>query len=702
MALSFAFSPDKGETPQTIAQRRQMSNLIAARMLGTAPKNVGEGLNAIGQALIARSMMGDADAAQKAGDASLPDFLKAQITGQPAAPSVATPPAVAAAPMGGTSIPTGEIDPRLKDAINNVASTRDVDPAYMTRLALVENGGKVEGGSPLSSAQGPFQFLKGTAKQYGLTNPNDPTASTDAAARLTTDNRAALTQALGREPTPGELYLAHQQGAGGAVKLLQNPNAPVESVVGMQAARNNAATPGMTAGQFANRWTGKFNDIVQTVDPNQKNIIDAQADLPVGAPTAVADAASAPVADDSGAALPPNAQPTGGALPTAQAVQAAAQPQNRFLFKNASDEDLQKALLNPFTPENVRTALTQEYKMRADAAQKAADPMRALDMQSKTLAIKKAQQDLEKPDETFGVIGQDPNSGKSQYGFINTKTGAVRPYNVSQTGNTPTGSLQEAMKAGVSGADLYQYMPPDRARTVQAMIEGRMPPPSTTAMRSPATMQLIDAANAIDPNFDATTWKSRSTFNQQFGSQTPSSIGGQKVLMGTALGHLGEVAESAAKLGNTDGLGIAKAGHFANYFKNQTTSQAAIANALEDKVAKFSGEVGKLYSGSQGGGVHEREDTRNRLGSNLTSAELASGLEASRDLILSKQKALEDQAATIFGPEGAKKFDFIGPEGRDAIKKIDESIMRMRGQNPSASPTDGQRKTSSGVSWSFQ
>ena len=376
MALSYAFSPDKGETPETIAQRRQMSNLIAARMLGAAPKNVGEGLNAIGQALIARSMMGDADAAQKAGMASLPDFLKSQITGQPATPSAA--PSVST-PMGATSIPAGEIDPRLSSAISTASSSSGVDPAYMTRLALVENGGKVEGGSPLSSAQGPFQFLSGTAKQYGLANPNDPTASADAAARLTLDNKAALMNALGREPTPGELYLAHQQGVGGAIKLLQNPNAPVESVIGAQAARNNAATPGMTAGQFANKWTGKFGDIVQTVDPNQKNIIDAQADGPMafaGQPAPMQPVAPQPAA---GAASADMAAGTPAPIPAA--VQPAAAPQNRFLFKNASDEDLQKALINPFTPENVRAALTQEYKLRADAAQKAADPMRNLQIQ---------------------------------------------------------------------------------------------------------------------------------------------------------------------------------------------------------------------------------------------------------------------------------------------------------------------------------
>jgi hypothetical protein len=89
---------------------------------------------------------------------------------------------------------------------------------------------------------------------------------------------------------------------------------------------------------------------------------------PVGAPQLPAGAASADMA-------------AGGPAPVPAAVQPDAAPQNRFLFKNASDEDLQKALINPFTPENIRAALTQEYKLRADAAQKAADPLHNLQIQ---------------------------------------------------------------------------------------------------------------------------------------------------------------------------------------------------------------------------------------------------------------------------------------------------------------------------------
>jgi hypothetical protein len=54
------------------------------------------------------------------------------------------------------------------------------------------------------------------------------------------------------------LYLAHQQGGGGASALLSNPNAPASAIVGDAAVNLNGGAPGMTAGQFADQWTGKI------------------------------------------------------------------------------------------------------------------------------------------------------------------------------------------------------------------------------------------------------------------------------------------------------------------------------------------------------------------------------------------------------------------------------------------------------------
>jgi len=62
-----------------------------------------------------------------------------------------------------------------------------------------------------------------------------------------------MQNALGREPQPWELYMAHQQGAGGAANLLRgDPNAPL--------ARNQLAnTPfgAKTVGQWLNGWQNK-------------------------------------------------------------------------------------------------------------------------------------------------------------------------------------------------------------------------------------------------------------------------------------------------------------------------------------------------------------------------------------------------------------------------------------------------------------
>jgi hypothetical protein len=133
-------------------------------------------------------------------------------------------------------------------------------PGYLTRTAQIESGMNPSAKNPNSSATGLFQFIDSTRRQYGNFDPMDASASTAAAARLASDNKAALVRAFGREPTAGELYLAHQQGAGGASKLLANPNARAVDLLGANAVRLNGGDENMTAGQFASKWTGKFGD----------------------------------------------------------------------------------------------------------------------------------------------------------------------------------------------------------------------------------------------------------------------------------------------------------------------------------------------------------------------------------------------------------------------------------------------------------
>lgn len=136
----------------------------------------------------------------------------------------------------------------------------DFGDPYFNRVAMLESGGRLDARNPRSSATGPFQFISSTAKAYGLNDPTDPNQALRAMQAFTDDNRNALRQKLGREPTPGELYLAHQQGAGGATALLSNPQARAVDIVGPDAITLNGGRPDMTAGEFANKWVSKFEN----------------------------------------------------------------------------------------------------------------------------------------------------------------------------------------------------------------------------------------------------------------------------------------------------------------------------------------------------------------------------------------------------------------------------------------------------------
>ncbi|HEV8035819.1 transglycosylase SLT domain-containing protein [Yoonia sp.] len=130
---------------------------------------------------------------------------------------------------------------------------------YLYRTAQIESSLNPNAQNPRSSAGGLFQFINSTAQAYGLTNRFDPVQATDAASRLAQDNARHLRSVLGREPTAAELYLAHQQGAGGAARLLRNPNGRAVDTVGSAQVRLNGGNDNMTNQQFANLWLNKFN-----------------------------------------------------------------------------------------------------------------------------------------------------------------------------------------------------------------------------------------------------------------------------------------------------------------------------------------------------------------------------------------------------------------------------------------------------------
>lgn len=160
--------------------------------------------------------------------------------------------------------PTPELAAQIKAA---EAKYRDLPKGLLEEIASVESEGGRNLVNPKSSARGPFQFMEEWGPEFGLMTESDRmdvAKSTDAAARKVLKNRSDLSKRLGRDVTPGELYLAHQQGAAGAAKLLKNPDALARDVVGGddpdEKIRLNGGDPTKTtAGAFATKWTANID-----------------------------------------------------------------------------------------------------------------------------------------------------------------------------------------------------------------------------------------------------------------------------------------------------------------------------------------------------------------------------------------------------------------------------------------------------------
>ncbi len=132
---------------------------------------------------------------------------------------------------------------------------------FLNTMAIIESGGDPNAQNDSSSAGGLFQQIDSNAAAYGVENRFDPMQSTEGAVRFAMDNTVYLSSRLGREPTGGELYLAHQQGPAGAARLLSNPDALAVDIVGAEAVKLNGGNVNMTAQEFANIWISKYDRI---------------------------------------------------------------------------------------------------------------------------------------------------------------------------------------------------------------------------------------------------------------------------------------------------------------------------------------------------------------------------------------------------------------------------------------------------------
>ena len=157
----------------------------------------------------------------------------------------------------------GDVDPQK--LFSQKEDEYGLPSGLLNRTWQIESSSGKNLGNDKSSARGHFQFIPGTAQMMGLKNPDDLAESTDAAARYAAQNRDFLRKNGILEPTAAQLYLAHQQGPLGAVRLLNAGDAPAGGVVGDRAVLNNAGDPTMKGTDFANKIMNMYSGQKQNI-----------------------------------------------------------------------------------------------------------------------------------------------------------------------------------------------------------------------------------------------------------------------------------------------------------------------------------------------------------------------------------------------------------------------------------------------------
>ena len=149
-----------------------------------------------------------------------------------------------------------KIPQQIETALKKAAETTGIDFQYLVDTAARESGFRASVKAKTSSASGLFQFIESTWLQmvkekggdYGLQKyakhinktdqgryfvkddkmrreilnlRNDAGTASLMAGAFTQMNAEALSERVGRRPTPGELYIAHFLGAGNGGKLIQ-------------------------------------------------------------------------------------------------------------------------------------------------------------------------------------------------------------------------------------------------------------------------------------------------------------------------------------------------------------------------------------------------------------------------------------------------------------------------------------------------
>lgn len=257
------------------------------------------------------------------------------------------------------------------------------------------------------------------------------------------------------------------------------------------------------------------------------------------------------------------------------------------------------------------------------------------------------------------------------YGFVDSNRGTVKPYPAPGEGAPSASGNYGNRLEGLTGKALLEALDPGDRAQVEAIIDGRKPPPSPNA-RTPFTQRLAEWVAQADPGFDNTIWRTRNQTRSEFGSTKPSSAGGNLNALGTALAHGDDVLKAAKGLNNSD-LPLANIAR--TYIGNPIARNMGGMSDFATREDKFNGakkaymdEVAKVFAGAQST-LADRESWEAKLTAAKSLPQLEGVVQQMTKLMKGRVEQLTGQYNSVMGTTKTP-YDFMNPEAAGKMKRI--------------------------------
>jgi hypothetical protein len=234
----------------------------------------------------------------------------------------------------------------------------------------------------------------------------------------------------------------------------------------------------------------------------------------------------------------------------------------------------------------------------------------------------------------------------------------------------------------LAGDDYLAQFSPQVQAAVKTYMGGDAMPDGDARKGFAAAVKTIARKYATDvgTSADDATFARRRQYRDAMRESDGASAGGRREAANAALEHLGAVSDLLEELSKQDWF-IAYLQRGANALESMTADQAGKLNALNGALDRYGAAIAGVHGGPRGGdGARSRALAR--FASTAHPREFAAALQAERDLVHGRLKAMEGERDAVLGPSGGGGVEIISAPAARALARIAENIGRLRGNAP--------------------